>query len=224
MRHLVYIYVFFLLSGKLFAQAPANDNCANAIPLTVGTTCNYVQYTNANATASGGAPAPGCGNYVGGDVWFSAAVPANGALIFDSNTGIITDGAMALYSGSCAALTLIACDDDGSANGLMPSISATGLTPGTTVYSRFWEFGNDNNGTFSLCARSFSCSTVNNASCGNADPFCTGVSYDYCNTTNVPSIGQGTFVGGPGYNAAYGCLGSAPNPAFYYLNVASNLN
>lgn len=216
------ISLLLLSCMSVFAQVPANDNCANVFPLTVGTTCNYVQYTNANATASGGAPEPGCGNYVGGDVWFSAVVPANGALIFDSNTGIITDGAMALYSGTCAALTLIACDDDGSANALMPSISATGLTPGATVYLRFWEFGNDNNGTFSLCVRSFSCSTVNNASCGNADPFCTGVSYDYCNTTNVPSLGQGIFAGGPGYNAAYGCLGSAPNPAFYYLNVASN--
>jgi hypothetical protein len=58
---------------------------------------------------------------------------------------------MALYTGSCSALTLLTCDDNNSTNGLMPQISQTGLTPGSTVYIRFWEYGADNNGTFSIC-------------------------------------------------------------------------
>lgn len=33
----------------------------------------------------------------------------------------------------------------------MPYLSFTGLAPGTTVYIRFWEYGGDNNGTFSIC-------------------------------------------------------------------------
>jgi hypothetical protein len=41
-----------------------NDDCAGAITLTVDTSCNYSYFTNATATASGGAPAPGCGNYL----------------------------------------------------------------------------------------------------------------------------------------------------------------
>ncbi|MEI7802347.1 MAG: proprotein convertase P-domain-containing protein, partial [Bacteroidota bacterium] len=119
------------------------------------------------------------------------------------------------YTGACGALTLVGCDDDGSANGLMPSISQTGLTPGTTVFIRFWEYGNDNNGTFSLCAKAGVPCTAQgaNSSCATADPFCTGVSTDYCNTTNVPSLGGG---------GIYGCLLSTPNPAFYYLNVATS--
>ncbi|MFM7710917.1 MAG: hypothetical protein ACKO5C_08385, partial [Ferruginibacter sp.] len=130
---------------SLYAQAPPNDNCNNAIALPVGTACNYVQYTNANATASNNAPAPGCASYSGGDVWFTAVVPAGGSLIINTNTGVVTDGGMALYTGTnCNNLTLVTCDDDGSANGLMPMISQTGLTPGTTVYIRFWEYGNNN--------------------------------------------------------------------------------
>lgn len=131
--------------------APANDNPCSATALTVGATCTYTNSTNACATATSGAPAPGCGNYLGGDVWFSVVVPASGALNIDSNTGTMTDGGMALYSGTCSSLTLITCDNDNSANGLMPAIFATGLTPGSTVYIRFWEYGNDNNGTFSIC-------------------------------------------------------------------------
>ena len=47
---------------------PSNDECVNAIPLTVGASCSYTNTTNANATASAGIPNPGCANYLGGDV------------------------------------------------------------------------------------------------------------------------------------------------------------
>jgi len=144
----------FSICASTPVPPPANDDCAGAIALSIGTTCSYTQYTNASATASVGPPAPGCSSYLGGDVWFSAVVPATGRLIFDTNTGQVTDGGMAIYSGNCGALTLIECDDDDSANGLMPFIDRSGLTPGSTVYIRFWEYGNDNNGTFSLCAYS----------------------------------------------------------------------
>ena len=132
-----------------FAQ-PANDNPCNATPLTAGTTCNYVAGTNVASTNTAGVPAPGCAAYVGQDVWFSVVVPAGGSLIFDSNTGSMTDGGMAVYSGTCSALTLVQCNDDSSPNGLMPYISLTGQTPGTTLYIRFWDYAGGT-GTFSIC-------------------------------------------------------------------------
>nr|WP_294860159.1 T9SS type A sorting domain-containing protein [uncultured Fluviicola sp.] len=136
-----------------FAQ-PANDNPCSATPLTVGTSCSFATYTNAAATASPGVPAPGCASYSGGDVWFSAVVPANGILTVDMNTGVILDSGLAFYSGTCGSLTLIECDDDDSGNGNMSMINGTGLTPGSTVFIRVWEYGGDNNGTFSICASS----------------------------------------------------------------------
>lgn len=172
-RLLIYILFFLFISSAVFAQAPVNDDPCNAIPLTAGTGCNYVTGTTLNATATAGVPAPGCANYAGGDVWFSVTVPASGNLIFDSNTGVITDGGMAIYSGTCNSLTLISCNDDGSANGFMPSITANGLTPGSTIYIRFWEYGNDNNGDFSICVEQITpCATVStNSSCASADAF-----------------------------------------------------
>ncbi|MFN8245224.1 MAG: proprotein convertase P-domain-containing protein [Ferruginibacter sp.] len=204
-----------LAFDALAAPPPSNDDPCNATPLTVGATCNYVQYTNDQATATAGVPAPGCASYSGGDVWFSVVVPASGSILIDTDDGVLTDGGMALYTGpNCSTLSLLTCDDDGSANGLMPSITQTGLTPGSTVYIRFWEYGNNNNGTFSICVKAGpTCNTSNtNSTCATADPFCTGVSYDYCNTTGVPSLGSG---------GIYGCLGSAPNPAFYFMNIAT---
>lgn len=141
----------FCLTSSVLTP-PANDDPCNATPITAGAGCTFATYTNANASATSGVPAPGCSSYTGGDVWFSITVPASGSINFDSNTGVITDGGMAIYSGTCAALTLVACDDDASANGLMPYISLTGQTPGATLWVRFWEYGNNNNGTFQLCA------------------------------------------------------------------------
>ncbi|MCB9196203.1 MAG: SprB repeat-containing protein, partial [Flavobacteriales bacterium] len=132
---------------------PSNDNPCNATPLTVGSSCSYTTYTNANATATSGIPAPTCSNYLGGDVWFTATVPASGNLIIDSQTGVMTDGGMAVYTAtSCSGtFTQVNCNDDSSPNGSMPLLNLTGLTPGQTLYIRFFEYGNNNNGTFGLC-------------------------------------------------------------------------
>jgi len=102
---------------------PINDECSGAISITVGTSCSYTTYSNVNATASAGVPAPGCANYIGGDVWFSVVVPASGHLIFDSQNQGIGNSGMAIYSGSCGALSLIACDAYGNYNACIKVIT-----------------------------------------------------------------------------------------------------
>ncbi|WP_133533629.1 pre-peptidase C-terminal domain-containing protein [Flavobacterium dankookense] len=130
---------------------PINDNCLGAISLTpTGSVCTYATYSTSGATASI-ETAPGCASYSGGDVWFSAVVPANGILLIDTIQGVVTDGGVAAYRGVCGSLILIECDDDDSANGAMPFLRLINQTPGSTIYIRFWEYGNDNNGTFGIC-------------------------------------------------------------------------
>lgn len=132
-------------------QALTNDECSNAIPIDV-VNCSlafYNSFTTTSATASAGIPAPGCASYLGGDVWFKVVVPASGHIIFDTYEDVITDGGMAIYSGDCSSLTLIECNDDGGV-GLMPYIDRLGLTPGATIYIRFWEYGNNVSGYFYL--------------------------------------------------------------------------
>lgn len=146
---LLFVALFSALG--VFAQAPANDEPCNAISVTASTSCTYQTFSNDNSTATVGPPDPGCANYLGADVWFQVTVPAGGALNFDSQAGGITDGGMAIYTGTCGNLTLIDCDDDSSPNGLMPFISVGGLAPGSTVWIRFWEYGGNSTGTFGLC-------------------------------------------------------------------------
>ncbi|MFM9004317.1 MAG: hypothetical protein ACKOSR_02255, partial [Flavobacteriales bacterium] len=69
---------------------PANYNCNTATPINVGTTCVYITGTNVNATASSGVPAPTCGSYAGGDIWYSFVAPASGSVTLTGNS--ITGG------------------------------------------------------------------------------------------------------------------------------------
>jgi PKD repeat protein len=146
-----YFLLFLSIYPLTSLAQPAHDNPCNATPLNAGSSCSFVSSTNVGATSSPGIPAPGCGNYVNNDVWFSIVVPSGGALLINSNTGSMTDGAMAAYSGTCSSLVLIACDDDSSPNGAMPQLSLNGLTPGSTIFIRFWRYGGGT-GTFSICA------------------------------------------------------------------------
>ncbi len=188
---------------------PAFDEPCRAVLLTPSYTCNYVQYSNASATGTLGVPAPGCANYQGGDVWFKAVVPCEGSLMVNTQTAGMTDGGMAFYTGTCNNLTLLECDDDDSENGLMPMISRNNLTAGDTIYIRFWEYGNDNQNTFGICATIPPPPSLTSV-CSSANPFCTSQTYTVPNTTGVPSLGS---------NGIYGCLGTTPNPAWYYLQI-----
>lgn len=143
---------------------PVNDDCAGAIPLSVNNSCAYTIYSNAGATNSTGAPAPGCGGYSGGDVWFSITVPPSGILKIDSTSAVMTDGGMAAYTGTCGSLTLLQCNDDRGSFDYMPYMNLYGLTPGSTIYIRFWENGNNNNGTFGLCVTTCSPGTSTGSS------------------------------------------------------------
>lgn len=131
---------------------PTNDDPCTATPLAMNATCNTITASTFGTNTSG-VPAPGCAGYAGSDVWFTTVVPASGNFIVETFAGGVTDGGMAIYNAaSCAGpFTLVECDDfDGAGN--MPLIYLTGQTPGTTVYIRVWEDGNNNNGTFDICA------------------------------------------------------------------------
>jgi gliding motility-associated-like protein len=151
-RNFFLLLFTLIISGQVFAQ-PANDECANASVLNVSTCCVMNAFTTISATASAGAPAPTCGAYTGGDVWFQAVVPASGHIVFETQTSNSSlDPSMSLYTGTCGSLMEINCNDNYGSS-VDPLIDASGLTPGTTVYIRYW-LNNGGVSNFYICAYS----------------------------------------------------------------------
>ena len=194
---------------------PENNDCSNATTLVVGTsnTENVVTGTNVGATGSNPPPNPNCDAYAGGDVWYTATIPASGLLnIETSDAGGITDTGVAVYTGSCGSLTQIDCDAD-SGPGFFSTINLTGL-PNTTVYIRVWEYQNNNFGEFNIVAYSPECpfsTTWNGNNWNNGVPnsftsavingdYTTGTdgSFDACNCTvnngDILTVSPNTYV------------------------------
>ncbi|MEE9349786.1 MAG: T9SS type A sorting domain-containing protein [Flavobacteriaceae bacterium] len=144
------------LSTITYTCPPTNDLCADAQALIIGVdfVANELIGNNIAATDSGEL-VPGCASYSGGDVWYSAVVPSDGILTFEVNTetGGLGDTGGAVYSGTCGALTLISCNDDGSLSGAHPIINISDAAlAGQTLYFRVWEYGNDATGAFKVSA------------------------------------------------------------------------
>ncbi len=135
-------------------EPPVNDEPCGAIAITVGSSCSMTSRTNSFATLSAGVEEPGCGTLNAGsvDVWYQFTAPTSGVAIIESTSGTLTDGSMALYSGTtctAAGLKLVQCSAD-EGLGAMPFLRFTDLTPGDTYYLRYWGSGT-NSGTFNLC-------------------------------------------------------------------------
>lgn len=208
-----------------------SDPCSNAIALPVNTNCvNSLVTIDPNDTYASDATnfgTPSCGATSAPDVWFSFVATVTGEVNITTSTSdlSITDAVMEVYSSDCAGtFTSLGCNDDPS-TGTMPAISLNGLTPGNTYYIRLWDLSGGS-GNFNICIeedQSVPCTSGgNNADCGTADPFCTGNTYTYCNTTNTANYFAGNLpcsnVDELGASTPDDVF-TSPNPAFYYLQV-----
>jgi gliding motility-associated-like protein len=127
---------------------PSNNDPCTAAALIVGNVCAPSVFNNKGAYGTGiGDPA--CHEFLGGDVWFTAEVPASGQLKVETFAGTLDWAVMVIYTGAdCNSLTELFCDETTSS---MPTRILTGRTPGETIYVRI--FGDQaKSGTFGICA------------------------------------------------------------------------
>jgi hypothetical protein len=99
-------------SGTLQIEAAAalvNDPCGSALPLYYGVPYDMIT-TNATST---GDPTPACAfaGEFGNGVWFKFISPVTGPVPI-STCGSSFDTVIDVFTGSCGALTSVACDDD----------------------------------------------------------------------------------------------------------------
>lgn len=134
---------------------PNNDTCNGAINLVPGTTFSQNEITSANFGAlASTVPNPGCTGSVFLDVWYKVTVPSTGNITVETKQepGGLTDTGLALYSGSCSALSLLQCDNDSGSDAFHAKIALTGRTPGEIIYIRVWDFGGNDFSLFRISA------------------------------------------------------------------------
>lgn len=169
---------------------PPNDDPCGAIDLYVNANCVSTSGTTQYATATSGVPAPSCSGYSGSDVWYTVTVPPTAQITLSTQDGVVTQSGMSVYSTSSdctGTFTEILCDTDAS-SGSVNLTAANGISPGQVLYIRVWEDGNDNNGSFYICATASVPAGTNDVEIclgGASDPMTTDL---FCNTgTTIPN-------------------------------------
>jgi hypothetical protein len=134
------------------AAAPANDNCAGAISLTSGAACVPTTGNVAGATLS----QAGCAGTAGDDVWYSFVATTTTTNITVAGS-LQFDPVVEVFSGSCAALTSLACTDDDADRGGTEIASLNSLTVGQTYFVRVydWYTAAPATPTFDICVQEF---------------------------------------------------------------------
>ena len=128
-------------------NTPDNDFCSAALPLTITQTCNLNTYSFKGCTkeSTSVAPNPTCGAFVNGDIWFSFTMPASGLLTVITAGGP-ADAQVALYTGSCGAMTQFACTQFLNATQVNQAALA-----GQPILLRLWDYSSPADTTFQLC-------------------------------------------------------------------------
>lgn len=147
MKNKIKLGLAVVLSGNLWAQ-PANNDCANATPITIDANCAGNIYTNVGATVEAGETPAGCWQTAPDNtVWFTFTTGAAG--VYDVTTASSTgapDTQIKIISGSCAAQTTVACNED--AVDFMAAVTAN-LTAATTYLVQV-DIYSTTTGTFCL--------------------------------------------------------------------------
>lgn len=191
------------LGNFSFFCGPANDDCLNAISLTVDAmNCDglFINGDNTGATA-GTDPFGTC--FVGGvnGVWFNFMAPASGAVSISTDFlgGTSADTEIAVFD-DCLGTTELACDQDGGTlvnfNSIIPSLS--GLTPWATYYILVSGW-NGTEGSFCIQINELSCTKATHANY-SADfsncPTSTSVSFEVITMGSATSINVLNNLGG----------------------------
>lgn len=173
---------------------PSNDDCANALTVTVNPDMNCGSITagyTLGASDSGVSPDP-CYGYADDDVWFKfTAAATTHAISFTDILSVGTDDDTNLqfqvFSGSCTGLTSIFCGDYNT--GLL-----TGLTVGQTYYIRAYSYFDDpaSAQSFKVCIGTLPPPPANDA-CSGALP-ASVFPYNYTQSDAAGSTNNNGFI------------------------------
>ncbi|HCA06630.1 MAG TPA: hypothetical protein DEO71_05495, partial [Chryseobacterium sp.] len=214
---LLLILLFNTYISAQILPPPANDDCANAIPLAVNgdMSCTMIGSGNTLGATSSGIPS-GCFGNPDDDVWFSFIAVGTSHTVSTSN--IVNTGTspnqqnvtFEVMKGDCGALVNVLC-------GEWNFVTLTNLTPGEKYYIRVYttSSGIANASSFKLCIGTHV--PPPNDECANAIPL--SVNPD----SNCGIVKPGTTL-----SATYSgmlpspCTGSTDDDVWYKFTATAN--
>lgn len=134
------------LASLVMGQAPANDSCHQAIPVTCGTS---VSGTTINSTLDS-ADAPVCGpaSITAGGVWYSFVGTGDFVTLSTCDSATF-DTKISVFTGPCGGLSCVAGNDDGQDCTLLTSIVGFNSSLGVPYYILVHGFATET-GDFTL--------------------------------------------------------------------------
>ncbi|CAN1553115.1 Secretion system C-terminal sorting domain [Flavobacteriaceae bacterium] len=201
-----------------------NDECIGAIIVPVNQNTNCLQTVVGSLSLATASPeANSCGATAtlddNDDVWFKFTATATShyiSLLGVNYTATPTGLSYAIYTGSCGSLTQFGgCRANSSTP---PNPSLNGLTIGATYYIRVYSTG-----TIAVTTAFEICIGTNVGSCNSALPLCVIQPIIIPNSVGVPAL-PNPISPFSTTSSVVGCLGSAPSPTFFNLQIPANGN
>jgi hypothetical protein len=191
----------FWINITFIPPPPSNDTCATAIPITEGA----VVVGSTLAATTGIDPVGPCVPN-GKDVWYSFTASCSGPFRVTTCGAVGYDEVVSVWSGTCGALNLIACDDDSCGAIAGPASIIFAATGNTTYYVSIAGYGTGTAiaaGTFHLLVNPGPNFTLNFFGAG---PGTGSIGY---------TIAGGPAAGGSAFTAVTLTAGLYPNDWFF---------
>jgi hypothetical protein len=159
----LFVVLLGMSAGTAWTAPPLNDDCVDALPVTLGVP---VAGTTVEATDSG---ATLCAGTAGaGDVWYRYTPESDGMISF-SLCGATFDSTLSILD-ACDG-QILACNDDAAACGTTASrLDCFPATVGSTYFIRINGFDPDETGVFEFVVETDSCTPPPNDDCADALP------------------------------------------------------
>ena len=182
-----------------------NDDCAGALALAPGTPTAFD-----TTAATPGGPAWPCASGGAADVWFSYTTSVIEDIEVSTCNDATYDTAIEIFSGSCASLASVTCNDDGSGCSVFTSIAAaSGVPAGTDLLIRIGGYqGAVGTGTVTLTSTPSGGGGPGPDECAGAAPLFDGVSQAFDTSSATSSA------------PAWPCAGSGGSDIWYSYTTA----
>ncbi|MDR2238475.1 MAG: T9SS type A sorting domain-containing protein [Chryseobacterium sp.] len=208
---------------------PANDDCANAVALTVNSDLNCAVKGSGNTLGATSVASSGTctGVTADDDVWYSFVATSSSHVVRISNvvstgTSTTTDMYFQVLSGTCGAFTSLRCSD--------PDVNLiSGLTPGETYYIKVftYEQGGGYAASFDICVGTLPPPPAND-DCANAtsltvnpDLSCGVVTSGTTLSATNSSVPVGSCSGTPDDDVWYSFTATAASHTIWLKNVTA---